>query len=116
MRDCDCDYVPSVFYRERQQTAKKQHRCRECRHPIEIGDKYTYIAGKGEDFYTVKLCLSCGNLLNKLSPTLECFCFGELIETIRESDLVSHDETAKTWSSNVNFIIMDGNIPRFKQT
>ena len=116
MCDCDYDYVPLVFYREREQTAKKQHLCRECRHLIEIGDKYTYIAGKGEDFYTVKLCLSCKNLWGKLSSDLEYFCFGELIETIRESDLVSYDENTKLWSSNVNFVIMDGNIPKFNQT
>ena len=114
--DCDCDYVPLVFYRERDQVARKRHRCKECRHPIEIGDKYTYIAGKGEDFYTVKICLSCANLSGKLSSDLKCFCFGEMIEAIQESDLVSYDETTKSWSSNVDFIAMDGSIPRFKQT
>jgi hypothetical protein len=116
---CDCDDIPpNEFYRAREQTAKKQHRCCECYKPINIGDKYTYIAGKSDDFWTAKQCLSCSDLTHKMwaeFPSM-CFCFGELIDTIRETELLSFDEESKKWSSNVDWIVMDGNIPRIKQT
>jgi len=117
---CDCDDIsPNEFYRARELKAKKQHRCCECHKPINVGNKYIYIAGKSDgDFWTAKQCLSCSKLTGKIwsmFPSM-CFCFGELIDTIRETELLSFDEDSKKWSSNTDFIVMDGNIPRIKQT
>jgi hypothetical protein len=115
---CDCDDIPpNEFFRAREQTAKKQHRCCECGRRINIGDKYLYIAAKADDFWTAKQCLSCSDLTGKIESILPsiCFFYGELIGTIRETELVSFDEDSKTWSSNVDWIEMDDNIPRIKQ-
>jgi hypothetical protein len=114
-----CDNVPyPEFYREKVQIARKQYRCCECHKPINAGNKYTYIAGKWErEFNSYRQCLSCNQLSKKVVSIGAYFCFGELIDTIRDcAALISFDEDSKKWTSNVDYIEMDGNIPRIKQT
>jgi hypothetical protein len=116
-----CDDVPyPEFYREKVQMARKQYHCCECHKPINIGDKYTYIAGKWDgDFNSFRQCLSCNKLMELASLFLnQRICFTELRDMIRECELISFDKESDKWlvAPNVNFIEMDGNIPRIKQS
>ena len=68
MTSCDvCLYEPddlnSEFYSESIVKARKQHRCVECRYPIESGMRYQRESGKcdGEVFSTTT-CLLCAEI------------------------------------------------------
>ncbi len=55
-----CDYDEPSVCNTRVRTARKQHKCCECRWVIEPGDKYEYTSGvwDGEGM-SFKTCLSC---------------------------------------------------------
>lgn len=68
-------------------TAKKQHKCCECKLAINAGDKYEYSSGvwdgKPSSF---KTCLSCVEIRDEYTAsTGEPTAFGELGSTIHET-------------------------------
>ncbi|TKI06225.1 hypothetical protein [Martelella alba] len=91
---CDID-APSCF-KEITRTARKQHKCCECRHPIMPGDKYVYYSGvwDGEpaDF---KRCLICDEVAKKFSEIHDCaVCFRGL-----RAEFSDYQEQSDTYAS-----------------
>ena len=90
---CSCVYVSTdctcEFHSEKIQTARKQHKCRECGRTIDSGEKYEYVSGCWEGNFSVfKTCEDCQNIRG------EFFCEGwnygfilnDLCEYIAEVD------------------------------
>lgn len=64
-------------------TARKEHRCEECREIIPARTKYERIAGKFDgDFYTVKTCLICSEI--RAAFTCGALNYGEFWQEMRE--------------------------------
>lgn len=66
---CSCDYdsTPSM-HSEAWYKARKQHKCCECRQPIEIGQQYQRVSGVWDGkFFTFKTCERCADLREALS-------------------------------------------------
>lgn len=76
-----CD-LPT-FYNISEPTAKKPHRCCECRAPINIGEKHLKISGKWdgppETFRQHQACAEACMLIRDEFED-ECIGFGELME------------------------------------
>jgi len=62
-------------------TARKQHRCGECREPILPGERYEYRSGIDQERepYSVKTCLVCARIRTDF---LCCWTYGELRQAI----------------------------------
>jgi len=93
--ECDYDYDPPKFYREKVVRARKQHRCTECRGPILVGEVYFRRTGKWADVKTYRECALCMELRAWATISVPCFCcniFGELHERVRE---MVHDVAPK---------------------
>jgi hypothetical protein len=78
--DCACgydgDYEPCEFYYEEVRKARKQHRCAECRGPINPGDHYMHRVGKWDGEVSVyKTCQPCMNIIRSAPCVVP---FGEL--------------------------------------
>lgn len=50
--------------------AKKEHSCDACSGIIKPGEKYLRQAGRGEDFYFIKLCSTCADLSERIFKDL----------------------------------------------
>jgi hypothetical protein len=74
MMDCYCDFSVE-FYRSEVRTARKAHRCGECRRTINVGERYQYASGKCEgDMYVAKTCSHCLDLIEWVRARVPCFC------------------------------------------
>jgi len=69
MSDCGVcigggDYDGSYeFYEQEIRTARKTHRCIECRREIPVGEKYERVAGKFDgDFFSDCTCMPCAEI------------------------------------------------------
>lgn len=82
---CFCDYEQPAFYEATERTARKRHRCCECGHDIQPGEKYEYVSGKWDgqlgSFHT---CEACADLRDSLSAGGGCFQHGGLDEEYYE--------------------------------
>ena len=96
---CDCECIRLDFFRESCVRARKQYHCHECNQPIEIGDRYLYIVGKWDgEFSTIKQCLPCRNLMDWLTSKLRmCICYGDLKQTLIDSEIIYFDKAANSW-------------------
>lgn len=86
--DCFCDYEGPEFYSQRTKTARVLHRCCECDHAIQPGEKYEFVAGKwGGYFNTHKTCNRCVSLRDHVAAHVRCFCFAHenLLDDVRET-------------------------------
>lgn len=90
---CFCDYDQPEFYNQRMQTAKKEHRCKECGKPIATGEIYENVSGKWDGrFDTFKTCPRCLALKDWVKAHVPCFCWAhgnireDALETAREYD------------------------------
>ncbi len=88
MSYCDCE-MPE-FYSNYSPTARKEHKCCECRGVIQAGEKYDYFSGKWDGEMSVfKTCSDCkllrGAVLD-LQDACDCIAFGSLYEEIFEDD------------------------------
>lgn len=73
---CYCDFEPFTFYRAKNITAKKQHRCTECRSAIQPGEKYERASGKFDGFFkSYKTCCRCIAVREYVKAHVPCFCF-----------------------------------------
>lgn len=74
--DCYCDYDPPQWHHSKVVTARKQHRCEECRCIIHAGERYEYVAGSWDgcvsQFRTCKRCLEIRCYVQDMVP---CFCW-----------------------------------------
>jgi len=78
MADCFCDYGDaeafSVF-RESWPTARKPHKCSECRKPINAGERYHRVFGvvRGERPTVHLTCCRCNALIDYTRAHIPCF-------------------------------------------
>lgn len=58
---CFVDSVPPDFFRTEERRARKSHQCTECGGAIEVGSRYTFVAGRwdGGAVSTFKICAPC---------------------------------------------------------
>lgn len=81
-----CD-MPTAF-KQKNRKARKQHKCCECHHEINIGEHYEYSSGiwDGEPS-SYKTCASCVEVrdIYVSLPENETCCFGELACEISDS-------------------------------
>lgn len=80
--DMDTESGPDVF-REKIRTARKEHKCSECRQPILPGEKYEHVTGLWEGHWgTFKTCSACMELRDRF------FCagyvFGEVLQDLKD--------------------------------
>jgi len=81
---CCTDYDVPEFFQSTWHTARKEHRCCECRQPITVGQRYERIAGKWEgQFDTFSTCEKCADLRDSLND-VTCPAIGNLVETYTE--------------------------------
>ena len=77
-------------YTIKEPTAKKEHRCCECRGIIQAGEKYHLFSGVWDGSgATFKTCAECEQLRSDVAATVhrdEYPAFGELYEYVFESD------------------------------
>ena len=85
---CYCDFDPPEFYSARRiKSARKPHRCEECRREIKPGESYEVHNGKWEGaFDTFIWCSHCADLCAWARISVPCFCwyFGDLHENLRD--------------------------------
>lgn len=80
-----CDDNTASFYEETRPTAKKEHRCCECKEAIAKGARYERTKGLWEDGWsTYKTCLSCVEIRNHFSCG-EGWIFTCLWEQLKEN-------------------------------
>lgn len=90
---CSCE-MPKV-QNEATRTARKAHRCCECRRIIERGERYQYVSGIWDEPMSFKTCLDCAKLRTALGRMAwdndgDCGpCFGEAIEYMLDADMFS---------------------------
>ena len=84
---CYCDTEPASFYAEYIVTARKEHKCYECRGKISRGARYYRICGKWDDFQSFRLCSVCSAGHETIKSIDECGCgapLGDLYSAFRE--------------------------------
>lgn len=85
---CDIDEEPEV-YSAVDRTARKEHRCCECRVPIVKGEKYVACSGKWDGQFKVLrqhvLCCQACMFIRDMQG--ECIPFGSLLQDLPESYL-----------------------------
>jgi hypothetical protein len=79
---CYCDYDGPQFLVVHYRTARKQHKCCECGHVIELGECYEHVVGKWEEqLSTFDTCELCTELRDALADYYSgCFTYGDLSE------------------------------------
>lgn len=89
--DCYCDYEMPAVYNVTQPQARKTHKCNECGHAIESGERYEYVFGVWDgDANTWKTCPRCKALRDFVLSHVPCCCWAhgsmrtDCIETARE--------------------------------
>ncbi len=85
--DCYCDYDQPSFYNSAIVTARKPHKCEECRNIIQPGDKYERATGKWDYVDTFKTCSHCVDLRTWTKNNVPCLCWahGNLISDCAEA-------------------------------
>lgn len=81
--DCYCDYERPEFYSAITRTARRAHRCYECRGFIQPGERYKRVTGKWDGtFDTHATCQRCTAFEAYVREHVKCFCwaFGDLID------------------------------------
>lgn len=87
---CNCDLERPDFWVEETPKARKQHKCAECRHTIEIRETYHRMTGKWDGrVSTTKCCNSCYEIGTKI---LECWGIGELNDSLWNEDKLGYKE------------------------
>lgn len=101
---CYCDYDAPEFYISSQRTARKRHRCEECRCFILPGERYEHVSAKWEgSLSTVKTCQHCLALRDWATGNVPCACWahGEMILGLQQSieDAIDRapEETKGLW-------------------
>lgn len=75
--DCYCDYEMPTVHNVSTPTAKKAHKCEECRSTIQPGDKYERSEGLWDgEWQTFKTCKRCLDLREFVRANVPCFCWG----------------------------------------
>lgn len=76
MSYCECDgEMPSLFFESRH-TARKEHKCYECRRTIRPGEQYESVRGVWEGrFEFFKTCQHCLALRDWVKAHVPCFCW-----------------------------------------
>lgn len=78
--ECESDGY-SQFHNDKMVTAKKEHKCTECRGIIKPGDKYEKATGKFDgEFYSYKTCPDCISLRG----LFDRWCYLAIRESITE--------------------------------
>jgi hypothetical protein len=86
MFNCVCvDLDQSEIQSSQMRTARKAHKCGECRATIKPGDRYEYASGRFHGYWwQAKTCEICVRIRTELLP---CgFYYGEVWETIHEAN------------------------------
>lgn len=87
--------MPSV-YEQSKPTARKEHKCCECKRKIKIGERYVLSRGKWEGVWaTFKTCLECHLLRIDLGQGEDNPPFGELAEWAKATGIEFPVEDAK---------------------
>ena len=74
---CECDYEPPEAFSVETRTARKAHRCSECRRTIEPGERYRHVWGVWEGTPAIfKRCETCGELERWATSIVPCLCVG----------------------------------------
>ena len=92
---CYCDYDQPTWYRSKTVTARKVHRCIECSHKIQPGERYDSAVGMWEGrIKTWPTCDRCVDLREFVRAHVPCFCWahGNLHDdAIAEAECYAHD-------------------------
>ena len=99
--DCSCECydgeAPSVF-KQRIVTARKPHKCCECKDVIPKGTKYERITGlwdgKWDEF---KMCIGCSRIREHICPCAEFGALNEYVIEVYNMPLVGNE-----WEEWVN--------------
>lgn len=86
--NCYCDYDTPELYIKEIRTARKQHRCYECRGTILPGEKYEHVRGKWEgEMGSFKTCQHCIDLRTWTKNNVPCLCWahGSIQDDCREA-------------------------------
>jgi hypothetical protein len=90
---CSCDYneQPKV-YDQSIITARKPHKCYECRQVIPVGAKHERMKGLWDTWEEYRTCQKCLSLRGIMLETEGCTCwtFGEVLETCYDLKLCSY--------------------------
>jgi hypothetical protein len=85
---CYCDLETPEFYSAHiVKSARKMHKCDDCRHHIWPGESYEYISGMWDGYFSVyKFCTRCQEVRQWAQKKLECYCIalGELYSGLVE--------------------------------
>lgn len=76
MMICACPDQHIEFYHAEIRRARKSHRCDECAHDIQPGERYEHVRGKWEgDPGTYRTCELCLDLRTWMKNQVPCFCW-----------------------------------------
>ena len=83
--ECYCDYEQPTVYRKAVHTARKEHRCYECRRTIQPGERYESVfavwEGKGQVAPTCQHCLDLRDFVLAHVPC-SCWTHGNMREDV----------------------------------
>jgi len=91
MCSCDMPKTCNVTFR----TARKDHRCCECRRPIVKGERYEYTSGVWDEPASFKTCADCAATRRTWSAVAwaedgDCGpCLGDLFQYLIDADALS---------------------------
>jgi hypothetical protein len=97
MSACVCDYddVLQVMDERLVKSARKNHRCTECRRTIKQGESYEFVFGFSDgEAHTYKTCSHCMSLREWVKAHVPCFCWAYTM--VREDAL----ETASHYAND----------------
>jgi hypothetical protein len=83
---CECDENPPSCSASTRRTARKEHRCHECGHAIQPGERYQIESGIWDGApASFKWCADCATVAAVCESLGDfCFCFGQLREAAGE--------------------------------
>ena len=85
---CDCDSDAPTLYRETNRTARKEHKCCECKRIITESEPYQHVVGVWDgEIRTFKTCAQCAAMRANLTYQHCAPCFTELGEAAYEAGI-----------------------------
>lgn len=118
--DCSCDYDPPSFYGRYIRTAKKPHKCEECNGAILPGEKYEYVSGLWDGYFSdFKTCERCVDLRTWVKNNVPCLCWahGNTIEDCRQAvEEATYRAPEETAGLRFGFLRRKVKIDKFNET
>ena len=113
---CYCDYGERAdFYKATRHTARKQHRCYECDHPILPGERYEAVSSLYDGYFErSRTCPRCLDVREYVTAHAPCFCWlrGSMLDDAKDTLERYGRESAGFWIGGMKRLLRAQRQPR----